>query len=235
MKSLRFFYFNRQLLISAKPKSFSHPFRLSLLNPHFYCSSQPDFSTQSSNSQPSNGNDRRVWSIYNLSPGQKHATPSSLPSSGDGSDDPANQRTGLRGRSENSEGEAVDARGESEKFSTSKKGGLIGGGIKRKGKSKVSWVCSDCGNADGQWWGYCRACNGVGTMKQFSEVDYGKTNGGIEVLENVGRSWFAQQAGELQPLRLKDVCRGINQKDWRINLWVLCLNLAFFSFWEFCD
>ena len=92
---------------------------------------------------------------------------------------------------------------------------------RKKGKSKVFWVCSDCGHSDGQWWGACRECNKVGTMKQFSEGESGIGGwraSGFEVSENVVRSWLPQQPTETQPQRLTDVNRGINQLNWRIPL-----------------
>lgn len=94
-------------------------------------------------------------------------------------------------------------------------------GSKKKGKIKTNWVCENCGYSDGQWWGSCRSCNSVGTMKQFSEGDYdegGKTTSGFEVSEDVARAWLPQQSGEVVPMRLTDVNRGINQMEWRIPL-----------------
>ncbi|XP_062155909.1 uncharacterized protein LOC133863817 [Alnus glutinosa] len=85
---------------------------------------------------------------------------------------------------------------------------------RKKGKGKVSWVCAECGNSDGQWWGSCRACNAVGTMTRFSEG-----NSLVSVSEAASGSWLPQQAGELRPLRLTDVNRGINRLDWRISLY----------------
>ncbi|XP_034696461.1 DNA repair protein RadA-like [Vitis riparia] len=92
---------------------------------------------------------------------------------------------------------------------------------RKKRKSKVFWVCSDCGHSDGHWWGACRECNKVGTMKQFSEGESGiggSRASGFEVSENVVRSWLPQQPTETQPQRLTDVNRGINQLNWRIPL-----------------
>lgn len=92
---------------------------------------------------------------------------------------------------------------------------------KKKGKSKVSYVCSDCGHSESQWWGTCRACNTVGTLTIFSEEDSGgngRKKRGFEVSENVVKSWLPQKASEVQPVRLTDVNRGINQLDWRIPL-----------------
>ncbi|CAM8954276.1 unnamed protein product [Rhodiola kirilowii] len=92
---------------------------------------------------------------------------------------------------------------------------------KKKGKNRVSWVCSDCGHSEGQWWGTCRACNIVGTMKQFSEEEYGRNGGrkrGFEVSENAVKSWLPPKPGEGLPIRLADVNRGVNQLDWRIPL-----------------
>ncbi|CAM8948428.1 unnamed protein product [Rhodiola kirilowii] len=92
---------------------------------------------------------------------------------------------------------------------------------KKKGKNRVSWVCSDCGHSEGQWWGTCRACNIVGTLKQFSEEEYGRNGGrkrGFEVSENAVKSWLPPKPGEGLPIRLADVNRGVNQLDWRIPL-----------------
>lgn len=95
------------------------------------------------------------------------------------------------------------------------------GGIarsKKKGKVKTSWVCSNCGESFGQWWGECRSCNEMGTLKQFSETnDDGKVSG-FEVSEKVVRSWMPLEAGEVGPTRLTDVNRGINWTERRIPL-----------------
>ncbi|KAK6911981.1 hypothetical protein RJ641_024074, partial [Dillenia turbinata] len=122
--------------------------------------------------------------------------------------------------------ESLQGRRGREKFigqsSVSKRLGLGGGrnlGFKKKGKSRESWVCSDCGNQDSQWWGACRTCNSVGTLKKFSEGDIGGSKGrGLEVSENAVGSWLPQQAADLQPMRLTDVNRGINEINWRIPL-----------------
>ncbi|XP_075663974.1 uncharacterized protein LOC142633616 [Castanea sativa] len=84
-------------------------------------------------------------------------------------------------------------------------------GNKKKGKARFSWVCADCGHSDGQWWGTCRQCNAIGTLKRFSE------GGSAEVSE--GKTWLSPKAGELRPMRLTDVNRGINQLNWRIPLY----------------
>ncbi|KAK4736102.1 hypothetical protein R3W88_010363 [Solanum pinnatisectum] len=96
---------------------------------------------------------------------------------------------------------------------------VTGNGNKKKGKakSKTVWVCSDCGYDDGQWWGICKQCNGVNTMKRFSEgVEHLTT--GFEVLENVTRSWLPHQSVRAMPTKLTDVNKGINQSNWRIPL-----------------
>ncbi|KAL7162555.1 hypothetical protein ACSBR2_042949 [Camellia fascicularis] len=90
---------------------------------------------------------------------------------------------------------------------------------KKKGKSKEQWVCSDCGHSDGQWWGSCRACNSVGTVKKFTEVESdGGKGSGFEVSDNLVKSWLPTLSGEVVPMRLTDVNRGINQLNWRIPL-----------------
>ncbi|XP_021902895.1 uncharacterized protein LOC110818357 isoform X2 [Carica papaya] len=98
------------------------------------------------------------------------------------------------------------------------------GGIvrnKKKVKEKVSWVCTECGHSEGQWWGSCRECNSVGTVKQFTEASESGDNGkgrGLEFSANAVRSWLPQQATDVQPRRLTDINRGLNQLEWRIPL-----------------
>ncbi|KAH7547205.1 hypothetical protein FEM48_Zijuj01G0284800 [Ziziphus jujuba var. spinosa] len=95
--------------------------------------------------------------------------------------------------------------------------GIVGN--RKKGKHKVSWVCSGCGFVSGQWWGTCRSCHAVGTMKQFTEVNSGERNKitGFEVSEEAVRSWLPRYNEDL-PMRLTDVNRDKNQMDWRIAL-----------------
>ncbi|MFS7936332.1 putative DNA repair protein RadA [Helianthus anomalus] len=96
--------------------------------------------------------------------------------------------------------------------------GFGGGKKKSKSKSKSVWVCSECGYSDGQWWGYCRECKNVNTMKELVDVvDSGKTNG-FQVSEKLVQSWLPKGAGEAVPLRLTDVNRGVNHSDWRFPL-----------------
>ncbi|KAL3720935.1 hypothetical protein ACJRO7_005704 [Eucalyptus globulus] len=96
------------------------------------------------------------------------------------------------------------------------------GGSGKKGKKRSCWVCSECGYTDGQWWGSCRSCRSAGTMKQFTVEDNGGGSEkvrGFQVSENVVRTWLPQRAGEVRPLRLTDVNRGLNQLEWRIPLY----------------
>ncbi|PHT88935.1 hypothetical protein T459_11041 [Capsicum annuum] len=96
---------------------------------------------------------------------------------------------------------------------------VIGNGNKKKGKGKTKtvWVCSDCGYDDGQWWGICKQCNGINTMKRFSE-GVERPVSGFEVSENVTRSWLPHQSVRAMPTKLTDVNKGINQSNWRIPL-----------------
>lgn len=92
-------------------------------------------------------------------------------------------------------------------------------GSGKKGKSKLVWVCSHCGYSNGQWWGTCRSCNKVGTLKQFSvsdDVEGGKVNG-FEASENAIRSWLPKQK-QSGPVRLSEVSRSANNLNWRIRL-----------------
>lgn len=138
----------------------------------------------------------------------------------------------VRGEVKDSDDEGVKfSKGESKRsWSSENKANFSSGEIlgntsssigKKKGKSKVSFVCSDCGHSESQWWGTCRACNTVGTLTRFVEDDfggYGRRKRGFEVSENAVKSWLPQKAGEAQPMRLADVTRGMNQSDWRIPL-----------------
>ncbi|XP_019196726.1 PREDICTED: uncharacterized protein LOC109190643 isoform X2 [Ipomoea nil] len=95
--------------------------------------------------------------------------------------------------------------------------GSRGGKRKGKGKSKTVWVCSDCGNTDAQWWGVCKECNAVNTLKQFSQGD-DRPTGGLGISEKVIRSWLPQRSDNSMPMKLSDVNKGINQINWRIPL-----------------
>ncbi|KAJ4952768.1 hypothetical protein NE237_029600 [Protea cynaroides] len=99
---------------------------------------------------------------------------------------------------------------------------LSGGGVisnKKKGKSRIHWVCSNCGESFSQWWGTCQACNNVGTLVQFSQSETTEDKSrGFEVTENAVRSWLPQKMGDLHPQRLTDVKKGLSQSQWRIPL-----------------
>ncbi|RDX96373.1 Mitochondrial-processing peptidase subunit alpha, partial [Mucuna pruriens] len=92
-------------------------------------------------------------------------------------------------------------------------------GRKKKAKEKVQWVCSNCGYSAGQWWGVCRSCSVSGTMKEvkFSD-DADSMVSGFSVLEDGMGSWLPQHQGELRPLRLAEVNRGLDHHHWRIPL-----------------
>ncbi|CAE6232559.1 unnamed protein product [Arabidopsis arenosa] len=94
----------------------------------------------------------------------------------------------------------------------------------KKGKSKTVWVCESCGHSEGQWWGSCRTCHKVGTMKRFSQGSESSASGGggsnstgSGFSESKGLSWLPEQA-TVQPHRLTDVIHGITQQQWRISL-----------------
>ncbi|KAL5062809.1 hypothetical protein RYX36_024546 [Vicia faba] len=96
---------------------------------------------------------------------------------------------------------------------------VLFGRKKKKGKEKVYWVCSDCGYTTGQWWGVCRSCSVSGTMQEFHEEKSSDSNvkvSGFSVMENGFGSWLPQQSGELRPLRLSEVNRGLDHMHWRI-------------------
>lgn len=89
-------------------------------------------------------------------------------------------------------------------------------GNKKKGKSRVKWVCENCGYSDGQWWGVCRSCDFSGTMKRFSEVE--TKNRGLEFSETLARSWLPKDTGDVEPVKLIDVNSGVKKTDYRIPL-----------------
>ncbi|KAK0598175.1 hypothetical protein LWI29_032268 [Acer saccharum] len=95
-------------------------------------------------------------------------------------------------------------------------------GVRRKGKSsRETWVCADCGHSDGQWWGTCRSCHSVGTLKKFFEVKSSERHAEERtwlLQKGEERTWLPQKTEEVQPMRLQDVNRRINQQDWRIPL-----------------
>ncbi|RID70526.1 hypothetical protein BRARA_C02539 [Brassica rapa] len=93
---------------------------------------------------------------------------------------------------------------------------------KKKGKVRTSWVCESCGHSEGQWWGSCRACNKVGTMRRFSEGSSEPRGSGGGVAsgggsEGAGLAWLPEQ-GVAQPLKLSSVIDGITHQQWRISL-----------------
>ncbi|RRT81537.1 hypothetical protein B296_00001545 [Ensete ventricosum] len=89
---------------------------------------------------------------------------------------------------------------------------------KRKmGKVKVSWVCDNCGETFGQWWGTCPSCNVTCSVKKFIEAEFSRARG-AEVSEAAVRSWLPEHSITLVPLSLAEVNKGRNQSDWRIPL-----------------
>ncbi|KAJ1258050.1 hypothetical protein BS78_10G044500 [Paspalum vaginatum] len=84
------------------------------------------------------------------------------------------------------------------------------------GKERVSWVCSNCGEADSQWWGTCRYCDSMGTVNRFVAGPEGGAS--AEVSHHVGRSWIPQKSKEMVPQSLQEVNKGVNQAEWRMPL-----------------
>ncbi|XP_066377232.1 uncharacterized protein [Miscanthus floridulus] len=86
------------------------------------------------------------------------------------------------------------------------------------GKERSSYVCSNCGEGDSQWWGKCRHCNAIGTVDKYVP---GPDGGGaaVEGSHHIGRSWIPQKAKEMVPQSLQEVNKGVDQAQWRIPLW----------------
>lgn len=116
-----------------------------------------------------------------------------------------------------------DSASRAEKSVSVRAAGGVGYVMKKKsGKTRVQWVCGDCGEPHSQWWGSCHSCHAVGTLKEFAESEKaGNNSRGFEISENATRSWLQQRAVELQPRRLTDVNKGINPLEWRIPLFGL--------------
>ncbi|KAG6479135.1 DNA repair protein RadA-like isoform X1 [Zingiber officinale] len=103
---------------------------------------------------------------------------------------------------------------------TKKKGHNVGpyAVVKRKsGKGRISWVCDNCGEGFGQWWGSCPSCHTLASVKKFVEAEV-STSRGSEISEAVVRSWFPQQLRTAAPLSLAEVSASRNQSEWRIPL-----------------
>lgn len=85
----------------------------------------------------------------------------------------------------------------------------------KKGKTRSVHVCSNCGYSDGQWWGTCKQCGEVGTMKLFTTENAEQKTRGMQVSENAVRSWFQK---ETAPIKLTDVYSRVSDTKWRISL-----------------
>lgn len=55
-------------------------------------------------------------------------------------------------------------------------------------------------------------------MKEFHEVKSSEKVSGFSVLEDGLGSWLPEKSGELRPLRLSEVNRGVDHLHWRIRL-----------------
>ncbi|XP_047160777.1 uncharacterized protein LOC124830953 [Vigna umbellata] len=94
--------------------------------------------------------------------------------------------------------------------------------MKKKGKVKALWVCSDCGHATGRWWGTCPECDVTGTMQEFHESKLtGESRGGLAITDDAVGSWLPRRPEGLRLVKLEDVQRGFNHDKWRIPLQVL--------------
>lgn len=115
--------------------------------------------------------------------------------------------------------EADTGKGDSKKvFSSSVSQSSWASASKRKsGKTKVSWVCENCGTTPGQWWGTCPSCQAMNTIRQFTESESRRSTR-FEVSEPATRSWLPLGLGEAVPQSLVAVNKGMNQLEWRIPL-----------------
>ncbi|XP_062233603.1 uncharacterized protein LOC133930853 isoform X2 [Phragmites australis] len=124
---------------------------------------------------------------------------------------------------------AADDEEESENESVKEKGRPSGGKGKvswsavaaprkpggKAGRQRVSYVCSNCGEGDSQWWGICPHCKEMGTLTKFvAGTDADSTEGSHHAV----RSWIPQKSREMVPQSLLDVKKGMDQAEWRIPL-----------------
>ena len=120
---------------------------------------------------------------------------------------------------------------------------MVGIGRKKSGpKTRTHWVCEQCGESFSQWWGSCRNCKAMNSMKEFREPtgNAGKRGGAAaRAVENLGqasvrevsdrgigvstllrsgsRTWLENVGGG--PQRLSDVAKGHSQLHWRLPLY----------------
>ena len=119
-------------------------------------------------------------------------------------------------------------------------------GKKTGQKTKVNWVCENCGESYAQWWGSCKNCKGMNTLKEFREPvgNAGKRGGAAaRAVENLSlasvrheiktkvdygglrnsprsgsRAWL-ENVGSNGPQRLSDVAKGHSKLHWRLPLY----------------
>ncbi|WVY99435.1 hypothetical protein V8G54_025505 [Vigna mungo] len=78
--------------------------------------------------------------------------------------------------------------------------------VKKKGKVKAQWVCSDCGHTTGRWWGTCPECDLTGTMQEFNESKLtDKSRGGLAITDDAVRSWLPRRPEELRLVKLEEL------------------------------
>lgn len=87
-----------------------------------------------------------------------------------------------------------------------------------KTKTKTVYVCQSCGHSDGQWWGICRQCKQVGSMRITESV--GRKVNVVRSSGGVPKSWFANEieTAARAPVRSTDVTAQIDKLNWRIPL-----------------
>ncbi|CAM6128724.1 unnamed protein product [Calypogeia fissa] len=113
-----------------------------------------------------------------------------------------------------------------------------GGGLGRKSgsssKTKVHFVCENCGETFAQWWGACQNCKEMNTLKEFREpVQNSGPRGGAAAraverinLSTKNEDGVEKSAGKgawlkvdgLRPQRLADVVKGYSKQNWRLAL-----------------
>ncbi|KAL3699191.1 hypothetical protein R1sor_017213 [Riccia sorocarpa] len=112
---------------------------------------------------------------------------------------------------------------------------------KKNPKTKVHFVCENCGETYSQWWGSCQSCKEMNTLKEFREpvlsagprggaaaravervnltrkLDGSSVTGSEKNSSNSSsRGWLRNNS--LGPQRLTEISKGSSQKPWRLTL-----------------
>ncbi|KAL6839653.1 hypothetical protein ACP4OV_030592 [Aristida adscensionis] len=157
-----------------------------------------------------------AWGVYDPEAGRivmQDAPPGAAPASSDAGDGDGEGETAAAVR-DKGRGRASGGKGAGASWSAVAASRRPAG---KAGRERVSYVCSNCGEGESQWWGTCRHCDAVGTLKKFV-VAAGTGADSTEGSHHAVRSWIPQKSREMVPQSLRDVTKGFDRAEWRIPL-----------------